>query len=341
MSVVVCTVGRELLLETVDAVLAQDYPEFELIVIDNRPANGETQRLLADYTDPRLRVVAEEKPAISTARNRGIQEATGPVIAFTDDDARPDPDWLSGIVRRFADDPTNSIALVTGRVVSTEDPTSVQRWFEDAKIFDKGETVTSWTLTDRPELAGISEPGEQNAFFPYTAGQFGSGNNMAFSREALASIGGFDERLGTGTATRGGEDLDIYRTTVQQGWTVFYAPETVVRHYHRDNMADLRSQWYGYGTGLSASLTKSVEVAGGEDRPILPRQPFRQPAHLGLPLVGCTWKGRNGVQAVEGVLPVPRDVHDGTGIGQNEAVEVLRLTQREPRRRLRRLHPGR
>lgn len=257
-SVVVCTVGRQLLLDTVEAVLAQDYPNFEFIVVDNRPGNGQTADLLADLDDPRLRIVTEAKPGISTARNRGAHEASGAVIAFTDDDARPATDWLSRLVRRFADDPTGTIGLVTGRVLSTEDPSAVQEWFEDAKIFDKGKTPTYWNSADVSVLADIAEPGERNVFFPYTAGQFGSGNNMAFAAEAMIDTGGFDERLGTGTPTRGGEDLDIYRTAVWHGWSVFYDPHAVVFHYHRDNFSDLRSQWFGYGTGLAASLTKAL-----------------------------------------------------------------------------------
>ncbi|MFT4087025.1 MAG: glycosyltransferase family 2 protein [Gordonia sp. (in: high G+C Gram-positive bacteria)] len=255
-SVVVATVGRPSLVTTVKAVLAQDHPDFELIVVDNRPATGRTREVLAGVDDPRLRIVDEPLPGISAARNRGIAEIRGAVAAFTDDDAIPDPDWLSRIVRSFADDATGTLGLVTGRVLATEELTEVQAWFEEAKIFDKGDTAKVWALADRPQLQNLGVPGERTAFFPYTAGQFGSGNNMAFAAETLDAVGGFDLRLGTGTKTRGGEDLDLFRTVVLEGWSVFYDPEAVVRHYHRDNLDDLRDQWYGYGTGLAASLTK-------------------------------------------------------------------------------------
>lgn len=255
-SVVIPTIGRDLLTDTVRAVLAQDHSPIEVIVVDNRPASGRTRQILDDFDDPRLRVVDEPFPGISAARNAGIAAATGRIIAFTDDDAQPRPDWVSTIVETFVRDSTGTIGAVTGRVVGVESLTELQQMFEDARVFDKGEDLTVWALRPHPTHVAAGVAGEHNFFFPYTAGQLGSGNNLALAAEILPHTGVFDERLGTGTPSRGGEDLDLMRSVILSGWAIAYRPDAVVTHYHRDNMAELRTQSYGYGTGMSASLTK-------------------------------------------------------------------------------------
>ncbi|WP_244332017.1 glycosyltransferase family 2 protein [Gordonia polyisoprenivorans] len=255
-SVVIPTIGRDLLAGTVKAVLAQHHSPLEVIVVDNRPASGRTRQILDDFDDPRLRVVDESFPGISAARNAGIAAAAGRIIAFTDDDAQPRPDWVSTIVETFVRDSTGTIGAVTGRVMGVESLTELQQMFEDARVFDKGEDLTVWALRPHPTHVAAGVAGEHNFFFPYTAGQLGSGNNLALAAEILPHTGVFDERLGTGTPSRGGEDLDLMRSVILAGWAIAYRPDAVVTHYHRDNMAELRTQSYGYGTGMSASLTK-------------------------------------------------------------------------------------
>lgn len=272
-SVVIATVGRPSLLDTIRTVFDQTHRNLELIIVDNRPHRSTVADLTAEFDDPRLRVVEEPIPGVSAARNRGAHHARGRIVAFSDDDALPDPDWLARIIEPFIDDEDGIVGAVTGRVLGTEAATVEQEWFEEAKIFDKGSQATLWTLgTDTvPEVLG--ELGEHGPFFPYTAGECGSGNNMAFRKTALASIGGFDERLGTGTPTRGGEDLDAYRAAILAGWAIAYTPDAVVRHYHRDNMEDLRVQSFGYGTGMAASLTKLLLSGPGGAWAILRRFP--------------------------------------------------------------------
>ncbi|MEE4023021.1 glycosyltransferase [Gordonia sp. PKS22-38] len=255
-SVVIPTVGRDFLPSTVHAVLAQDHPNLQVIVVDNRPERGDARMLVSGITDARLRVVDQPHPGVSAARNAGIAAANGRVIAFTDDDAIPDIDWVTRIVQTFAADTTGTLGVVSGRVFTAGSTNEIQGWFEATGMFDKGPDPTVWSMNPAAAHQVLGDEGPTGVFFPYVAGQFGSGNNMAFTREALESIGGFDERLGTGTPSRGGEDLDSFRAAILAGWTICYRPEMIVRHHHRDTMAALRAQCYGYGTGMAASLTK-------------------------------------------------------------------------------------
>jgi O-antigen biosynthesis protein len=270
-SVVVCTLGREpRLRQTVRAVLDQTHRDVELVVVDNDPASGRAAELLADVDDSRLRLVPEEVRGLSTARNTGLREARGTLLAYTDDDAVPDPDWVARLLDVVRNDPTGAVTCVTGRVVALRTDTPEQRWFEDLGDFDKGLQRTVWSLGPTPvDLPGT--PGQRSVFFPYTAGEMGTGNNMLFRVPALRSIGGFDEALGAGTPSRGGEDLDVYRRVVLAGQVLVYTPDAVVRHDHRDTREGLRTQMFGYGAGMAASLTK-VLLGGGRPAAALLRR---------------------------------------------------------------------
>jgi cellulose synthase/poly-beta-1,6-N-acetylglucosamine synthase-like glycosyltransferase len=272
-SVVVCTLGRQPgLRRTVDAILGQTHADLEVLVVDNDPASGGVAGLLAGVADPRLRVVPEPARGLSRARNTGLRAARGELVAYTDDDALPASTWIEALVSVIHDDPTGAVACVTGRVVAAETATAAQRWFEDLGDFDKGTDRTVWSL--RPPPAALpGRPGPHSVFFPYTAGEMGSGNNMLFRTAVLRALGGFDEALGTGSPARGGEDLDVYRRIVLAGWVLVYTPDAVVRHRHRDTPRALRTQMFGYGAGMAASLTKVLVGGGPPARALLRRLP--------------------------------------------------------------------
>lgn len=261
-SVVVCTLGRQpRLTATVAAVLTQTHPNIDLVVVDNDPASGRTPALLAGIDDRRLRIVTEPVRGLSAARNAGLSAAQGALIAYTDDDAVPTPDWIATLVDTLRLDGAEVVTCVTGRVLAAATTTAEEAWFEELGIFDKGEVRTVWSLRDRTP-ASLGVPGRHTPFFPYTAGEMGSGNNMIFRTEALRSLGGFDEALGAGMPTKGGEDLDAFRRVILAGQVLVYAPDAVVLHHHRETYEALRSQMFGYGTGMAASLAKVVFHGG-------------------------------------------------------------------------------
>lgn len=306
-SVVVCTLGRDpRLIGTLAAVLGQTHPHLELVLVDNDPASGRVTALLADpaaaalAADPRLRVVAQPVRGLSAARNAGLATARGALVAYTDDDAVPDPTWLAELLAVLRRDPSGVVALVTGRVLAAEVATAAQDWFEKAGVFDKGVVQTTWAVEGVPVPAGLGEPGHRSAFFPYTAGEVGSGNNMVFRTGALRALGGFDEALGAGSPAQGGEDLDVFRRVLLDGRVAVYSPTAVVRHFHRDTYEALRSQMRGYGVGMAAVLTKIVLGGGRPARDVLgcvPRGVWtllaptstknaKKPAEMPLALVG-------------------------------------------------------
>ncbi|SDT19173.1 Glycosyl transferase family 2 [Friedmanniella luteola] len=255
-SVVVCTLGEDpRLKQTVASVLAQTHPHLELVVVDNQPASGLVPALLQDVDDPRLRVVDQPRRGLSAARNAGVAAATGELVAFTDDDAFADPGWLARLVRPFAVDP--AVVCTTGLVLPAELATPAQLWFEEFGAFDKGFVPTVWsTRPPPPAVAALGARGDGGVLFPYSAGVYGSGNNMAFRLDWLRGQALFDEALGAGSPTRGGEDLDAFLAVMFDGRALVYEPAAVVRHHARADMAALERQMYGYGSGMAAVVVK-------------------------------------------------------------------------------------
>jgi len=127
-TVVVCTRDRAGdLARCLDALLALDYPNLDLLVVDNAPRTDATQMLVRERY-PRVRCVTEPRPGLDWARNRGLLESRGEIIAYTDDDVIVDPHWVSALVRVFEADET--VAAVTGLVVPYELETAAQQLFE-------------------------------------------------------------------------------------------------------------------------------------------------------------------------------------------------------------------
>ena len=204
---------------------------------------------------PGVRVVRETRPGISAARNRGLEEASGEIVAFTDDDVAVDRRWLRALGERFARAP--ELAAVTGLVVPAELETAAQIFFEQSGSgLDRGYAPLTFERAGRFRIARRDEhDGTERVQSLYEMGELGLGSNMAFRTGVLRAAGGFDEALGTGTPTRGGEDLAILVELLAGGHRLAYEPAAIVHHTHRATIADLERQIHGYGVGFTAMLT--------------------------------------------------------------------------------------
>ncbi|MFJ5877729.1 glycosyltransferase [Streptomyces sp. NPDC093088] len=247
-SVVVATRERpEQLARALDSLLAQDHPDFELIVVDNAPRTGDTRDLVVRKYADRVRYVREDVPGLAVAHNTGLAAADGTVVAFTDDDVVADPHWLTALTEPFAADP--GLGCVTGLILPARLATPAQVLLESHGGFAKGFA---------PRLYDPARPPADEPLFPFTAGSFGSGANMAFRADALRRAGGFDPATGTGTAAKGGDDLYAFVAVLSAGFRLRYTARALVWHHHRDTWQDLRNQAYGYGAGLTAYLTATL-----------------------------------------------------------------------------------
>ena len=249
-SVIVATRNRpELLQRCLKGLLALRYPHYEIIVVDNAPSTSATADLIEQNYQhvSQVRYVREDRQGLSHARNRGMQEARGEILAITDDDVVVDSNWLLELVRGFQT--SAKVVCVSGLVFPMELETQAQSWFEQYGGYSKGFTRRFFDM-------GEHHPG--TPLFPYTAGILGTGANIAFKATYLRKVGGFEPTLGAGTLARGGEDLSIFFHIMMQGYTTVYEPSALLYHPHHRAYADLCKQMYCYGVGLTAYLTKSV-----------------------------------------------------------------------------------
>ncbi len=253
MTVAVCTRGRAgELARCLGALRRSSAPGLDLLVVDNAPET-DAVRALVEARFPEARYTCEPRPGLDWARNRAVLEASGEILAFTDDDAVPDPGWARAVARAFADQA--DVMAVTGPVVPEELETEAQQIFEDYGGFGRG-FERRWCRADggqRGRAVGHHRPA-----------QFGTGANMAFRREVFSHIGPFDPRLDVGTATGGGGDLEMFFRLMQEGHTLAYEPEAIVRHRHRRDPASLERQIAAWGTGFFGYLARSWTAYPGE-----------------------------------------------------------------------------
>lgn len=269
-SIVVPTIGKRIeeLRRCIENIEQLDYPDFELLLVDNRQVLPATDQLpVLTHGRPWLRVIRESRPGISAARNKGVSHADGDVIAFTDDDVQVDRQWLRAIGTRMVLDPR--LDAVTGLVLPAELDSPAQIWFERYYGgFNGQRTFIPLTfVADRNSrrwlkgskiIARDSSGGDSRRFAVYGIGAYAAGANMAFRKSTLERIGGFDVALGTGTPSRGGEDLASIITILWTGGQVGYEPTAFVHHQHRREYEELLTLMDGNGIGFTAMLTSLV-----------------------------------------------------------------------------------
>jgi GT2 family glycosyltransferase len=246
-SVVLCTRDRPHQLETCLRFLArQEYPRFEVVVVDNAPSTGGVRALVnGGHGGAAFRYILEPRAGLSWARNAGAAAASGEIIAYLDDDEEPDRHWLAGLACGFARG--DDIGCVSGMVLPARLDTAAQELFEQLGGHRHGRGFS-------PVL--FSRHGPQNPLYPLPP--FGVGANLAFRREALARIGGFDVALGAGTPTFAGEDTLALTMVLLAGYRIAYEPAALMRHRHRGDLDSLAHQLRGYGVGLTAFYTALV-----------------------------------------------------------------------------------
>ena len=213
-SVVVCTQNRSrLLAEACAAALAVDYPpeRWELLIVDNRSTDDtlEVARDVAAAHPGRVRVIEEPEIGLSAARNRGVAEARGEVIAFLDDDAFPAAGWLRALASALAEPDV----LAAGGPVHPEFEGELPDWFRGRFL----PYLTVWDLGPEPLTLTYSE--------------YPRGANVAFRREAFERFGGFSTHLGRrGDSLRSCEEIELCLRLERAGGAVRYEPEARVRH---------------------------------------------------------------------------------------------------------------
>ena len=241
-SVIVCTRDRPDRLAQCVAELARlDYPHYEIVVVDNAPADPGAVPAALESLDVAVpvRYVMEARGGLSRARNTGWRTAGADILAFIDDDEVPDRYWLAEIVRGFS--ARAKVGCVTGMALPAELRTEPQEWFEQY----------GGHSTKRGFNREIFESGHpQSPLYPLPP--FGTGANMAFRREVLDDIEGFHIALGAGTPAKASEDTFAFTRALLAQHIVVFQPTAMTWHFHRETLPELMQQFRAMGTGTVA-----------------------------------------------------------------------------------------
>lgn len=220
-TVVVPTYRRpQQLRSCLEALAAQTFPEpWEVVVVDDGSPQPFTASDMPAADRCALRVIRQENAGPAAARNRGVREARGDFVAFTDDDCRPEPGWLGTLVNAARERPG---ALVGGTTFNG--------------LTDELFASTSQLIVDLVYEHFNARPDDV---------YFLASNNIICTRERLLSMGGFDE----GYPRAGGEDRDLCDRWRRLNWPIVWEQGAHVEHRHSQSLRTFLDLHFRYGRG--------------------------------------------------------------------------------------------
>jgi hypothetical protein len=247
---IVCTRERPVGLRAcLSSLAAQNYPNYSVLVVDNAPVTSRSRQVVEEFSAGSMSVeyAVESRPGLAWARNRALELVTAGILAWIDDDEEADPYWLCELARGFVAHP--EAGAVSGIMLPAELLTPAQVWFEQYGGHHKHRGFESTTF-------GPTTGSFQSPLYPLPP--FATGGNMAFRRNILHELGGFDPALGAGSLSLGAEDTKAFTDYLRKGGTIVYQPTAITHHWHRRTVSQLRRQMFGYGAGLTAFYTALV-----------------------------------------------------------------------------------
>jgi O-antigen biosynthesis protein len=211
-SVIVCSYnGARTISDCLEALMRLDYFNFEVIVV-NDGSNDNLAEIVKTYP---VKLITTENMGLSNARNTGLLQASGEIVAYIDDDAYPDPHWLNYIAFAFEH---SSYAGIGGPNIAP--------------------------FTDGPIASCVANApgGPVHVLVTDEVAEHIPGCNMSFRRSALLNIGGFDPVF-----TSAGDDVDICWRIQNAGESIGFHPSAVVWHHRRNSVKAYWKQQKGYG----------------------------------------------------------------------------------------------
>ena len=229
-SVVVCTYnGARVIRDCLEGLRKLEYPNFEVIVV-NDGSNDATAAVLSEYD---YRVIATDNRGLGSARNTGMEAATGEIVAYLDDDAYPDPHWLTYLAATFR---STRHAAVGG-----------------PNIAPPGDGWIAESIANAPgNPAHVLVSDREAEHIP--------GCNMAVRKASLQAVGGFDPQFRVA-----GDDVDLCWRLRERGETLGFSPAAMVWHHRRNSVRAFWKQQVGYGRSealLERKWPEKYNVAG-------------------------------------------------------------------------------
>jgi len=227
-SVVVCTYnGARTIRDCLEGLCCLAYPDYEVIVVDD----GSTDAAGAIAGGYDVRLIQTPNRGLANARNTGLKAATGEIVAYLDDDAHPDPHWLTYLAATFL---STTHAGVGG-----------------PNIAPPGDGPIA-------ECVARAPGGPVHVLVTDREAEHIPGCNMAFRKSCLEAIGGFDPQFRTA-----GDDVDVCWRLQERGWTLGFHPAAMVWHHRRNSVRTYWKQQIGYGRAEAMLERKWPEKYNG------------------------------------------------------------------------------
>lgn len=213
-SAIICTHNREFYLgAAVDSLLQQDYPDYEVIVVDNASSDGTREVINSRLPHPRLQYIYEPVTGLSVARNTGAKASRGEILAYLDDDAIASPGWLKALGQAYQDN--TKLAIAGGKVTL---------------LLPEGKTIPSWLSSELAGNLGAYDLGDEVVSIT-NPGLTPRGLNYSLRRSFWQQVGGFDVNLGrVGKNLLSNEELQMTQLALKHQWQVAYVPQALVAH---------------------------------------------------------------------------------------------------------------
>lgn len=236
LSIIICTYNREKYIpQLLESIAREDFPYsgYEIVFVNNNSPDQTAQRcrkFQAAHPEINFAYFEEKKQGLSHARNRGIAEARGNILAFIDDDALAHDAYLDNMHKAFQNRP--EIFAAGGKILplyESKRPKWMSRFLE-------------------PVMSVIDLGHKQK---PFPRNKFPVGANMMFRKTVFEQVGNFNTELGrTGKKMLGGEEKDLFYRMRKADMPVFYLPDVTVSHTVPDERltkAFIRKQALGIG----------------------------------------------------------------------------------------------
>jgi GT2 family glycosyltransferase/glycosyltransferase involved in cell wall biosynthesis len=237
-------------LTAIAALRELDWPQerLEIVVVDNASGDDSVARLRASGGDIKL-VVSKDNLGFAGGCNLGVAKSSGEVVAFLNNDARPDPQWIAAAMEAFERSPR--IGAVASRVLD---------W--DGKLVDFIDAALTWYGMGYKPLTGDRPPSSASRAHDVL---FGTGAAMFVRREVYQELGGFDERYFMFF-----EDVDFGWRLNLAGWKFSYEPGSLAYHRHHASMKDFGSYREQYLLERNALFTLYKNLEGDNLHRMLP-----------------------------------------------------------------------
>jgi cellulose synthase/poly-beta-1,6-N-acetylglucosamine synthase-like glycosyltransferase len=220
--------------ECIESLLNLDYPRdsYEIIIVDGM-STDKTRDIVQRYP---VKLLLNERKNVAAARNLGVKNARGELVAFTDGDCKVDPKWLKTLIYEMQDTPDDVVCFGGPNLIFDTDP-----------VFGR---VVGYAQESFLGSGGSAQ--SKNSTKKHYVGSLPNCNAM-YKKTAIQEVGGFDERFVVG------QDGDLNYRIGKKGNRFLYIPEAQVLHHRRGTLKSFSVRMFKYGMWMAELFKKHGE----------------------------------------------------------------------------------